>query len=117
MDYYNIYHPFDGVINHECSPDTHMFEYIGMVKANSLQDAFSKSQNDFNDEYAELNRRSTSVGDIIAGPDNACHMVMGTGFKKVPAVTLLNLGKIVDNIHFETVAQQMLDNPEDYGLI
>lgn len=112
MDYYNIYHPFDGVINSEASTENHMFEYIGMVKANSLEDAFRNSQNDFNEDYEELNRRSTSIGDIISGPDNTTYMVMGTGFKRVPAVVLLNLGKI-----FNKIADEMLEDPEKYNLV
>jgi hypothetical protein len=118
MDYYNIYHPFDAVINNECHEKKYCYEYIGMVKAKNLSQAFSLAQNDFNEDYLELGKRSTCVGDIISGPDNVCYMVMGSGFKRVPAVTLMNLDLMLnDNKVFETVGQQMLDNPEDYGLI
>ena len=111
MEYYNIYHPVEGVINQDCKLMEFAYEFVATVEAKSLNDAFTKAQN-FNEDYAIHDRRSTCVGDIITKPDNTVHMVMGTSFKKISADALLY--GVAD---YEFIAQQVLDNPEDYGLI
>lgn len=56
------------------------FKYIGAVMASSLEEAFILSQNDFNEEYAEIGVRSTSVGDMILD-GNDFYLVKGIGFE------------------------------------
>ena len=56
------------------------FKYIGAVMASSLEEAFILSQNDFNEEYAEIGARSTSVGDVILD-GNDFYLVKGIGFE------------------------------------
>lgn len=56
------------------------FKYIGAVMASSLEEAFILSQNDFNEEYAEIGARSTSVGDMILD-GNDFYLVKGIGLE------------------------------------
>ena len=55
-------------------------ENAGFVEAESLQEAFVKSQNDINPWNEVHPCRSTSVGDIIQEHDKF-YMVCGIGFK------------------------------------
>lgn len=57
-------------------------EYAGFVHAESIEEAFKLSQNDFNPEWASQENRSTSVGDIIQD-DDKFFMVCGMGFKEL----------------------------------
>ena len=79
---YKILHPVDGKLNTQCDLASHQYEVIAEVEADSLRDAFYKSQNDFNDEYALANVRSTSVGDIIQH-NKTYYMVNGLGFSEI----------------------------------
>ena len=79
MKTYKIYHPIDGQLNTQCKYYTYMYECIGSINAENIVDAFRLSQNDFNEEYALLGHRSTSIGDIITDGVNH-YMVKGTGF-------------------------------------
>lgn len=85
---YSVYHPVGGAMNHDCTPAQYMYERIYSFEADSLQEAFRLSQNDFNEEYAALGYRSTSVGDIIQSQtdweNNECQLVKGTGFQTLP---------------------------------
>lgn len=57
-------------------------EYAGFVMANSLDDAYMKSQN-MEEPWNRTNPcRSTSVGDVIQDEDKF-FMVCGTGFKEL----------------------------------
>ena len=56
------------------------FKYIGAVMASSLEEAFILSQNDFNEEYAEIGARSTSVGDMILD-GNDFYLIKMVGFE------------------------------------
>ena len=82
---YSIFHPKDGM-NLDCVPKME-YKLVAQIEASSLSDAFKKSQN-FNEEYAKLNIRSTSIGDIIMSLEDklkkVCHLVEGIGFKEVP---------------------------------
>jgi hypothetical protein len=86
---YTIHHPFGGVLNTECVRGQHEYQEVAFVHANSLSEAYFKSQNDFNVQYAVLNIRSTSVGDIITDPSGKHHMVKPSGYVEVPG-SLLN---------------------------
>jgi hypothetical protein len=59
-------------------------QYVSFVEANSLEDAFIKSQNDFNDDWSTEDKplRSTSVGDIIQD-DDKFFMICGIGFREL----------------------------------
>ena len=61
------------------------FKYIGAVMASSLEEAFMLSQNDFNEEYAEIGARSTSVGDMILD-GNDFYLVKMVGFEYMLAL-------------------------------
>lgn len=113
---FNIYHPFGGILNHDCQRGAYEYQLVATVEAHTLKAAYMLGQNDFNDTYALLGVRSTSVGDIITDGD-LCYFVTGTGFQEIPPTVL----QYIDwSNHMETkeqIAQQMLDNPEDYGLL
>jgi hypothetical protein len=82
---YKILHPKNGVLNTDCIRGQFAYEKVTLVKAKSLQNAFYCSQNDFSDEYASLNKRSTSVGDIIVDLRHEKHyFVSGVGFTEIP---------------------------------
>jgi len=80
---FQVYHPKNGEMNMCCKIDTHEYEYIGSVESETLVRVFYRTQNDFNPSYAELGRRSTSVGDIIVH-HNHVYMVQPVGFKRIP---------------------------------
>ncbi len=82
---YTIKHPIGGHLNHNCEKDKFEYEDICILVCNSLQEAFEMSQNDFNEFYALLGKRSTSVGDIIVTPDNVHYFVDKVGFTEIPA--------------------------------
>lgn len=89
---FSIYHPVGGSMNHDCTPALYMYECVCTLEADSLEEAFRLSQNDFNEEYAKIGVRSTSVGDIIQSQEDwenkECNLVMGVGFKTVSNVWL-----------------------------
>lgn len=85
---YEIWHPVDGALNTQCEPGRFEYKKIYTLKSFSPADAYFLSQNDVNEEYAKLNCRSTSVGDIIVmmGDDKQepiYQLVLGVGFKVV----------------------------------
>ena len=80
-------------MNHDCEPNKFMYKMVHKLEADSLEDAFKKSQNDFNEEYASKDIRSTSVGDIIMSHEDwqnsKCYLVKGIGFEEVYTGTWL----------------------------
>lgn len=80
---FEIYHPLFGEFNFECTPNTHEYEYVGDVEADSLENAFKNAQNEFNPDYEYLDVRSTCVGDIIKNDNNKCYIVKGVGFEEI----------------------------------
>lgn len=56
------------------------FKYIGSVLATDINEAWKLAQNDFNEEYAQLGVRSTSIGDMILD-GNDFYLVKGIGFE------------------------------------
>ena len=93
---YKILHPVNGEMNHNCDLASFQYEVVAEVEANSLRDAFYKSQNDFSDEYALLGIRSTSVGDVIKH-DKYFYMVNGIGFSEIAK----NLMRYKDELNFK----------------
>lgn len=89
---YSIYHPLNGSLNSQCKCNTFMYELVFRIECDSLHEAFTLSQNVFNEDYALLGIRSTSVGDIIQSEEdcekNECHLVKGIGFFCVPSIWL-----------------------------
>jgi hypothetical protein len=77
MPQYHIHHATG--VNRFREIDIQPRSYVGFVQAKSLQDAFVKSQTNFNKDW---DTRSTSVGDVIQDNDGF-HMVCGIGFKKL----------------------------------
>ena len=89
---YGIFHPFDGSINHNTQQVE--FKHICNVDAQDLEDAFRKSQNDFNEDYASLDTRSTCIGDMFINYENMdIYIVDNIGFKELPFswYTFINL--------------------------
>jgi hypothetical protein len=93
MQEYRIYHPV-GEMNPLCD-ETRTFRYVATVSATSLSNSVGRAQNDFNDEYAGLGIRSTSVGDVIEDHKGDHYMVLGIGFR------------YLDHIWMETTLDQM----------
>jgi hypothetical protein len=94
MNSYEIYHPIGGAMNYHCTPAMYEYTKVAEIFASSVEEAFKMSQNDFNEQYALLGIRSTSVGDIIAmtgddylgfygQSDKSIMLVKGTGFQSV----------------------------------
>lgn len=79
---YKILHPAEGKLNTQCDLASHQYEVVVEIEADSLRDAFYRSQNDFSDEYALAGIRSTSVGDIIQ-QGKFYYMVNGIGFSEI----------------------------------
>ena len=93
---YKILHPINGELNSQCDLASFQYEVVVEIEADSLRDAFYRSQNDFNDEYALAGIRSTSVGDIIQH-DKYYYMVNGIGFSEIGK----NLLRYKENLNFK----------------
>ena len=116
MKIFNIYHPIDGQLNTQCKTYEYTYEYVGTVEANGIAEAFKLAQNDFNEEYASLGHRSTSVGDIFT--DGETHyMVKGTGFASCDPRLLQYTCPTLDVVRLNALIQERLKNPEDYMLV
>lgn len=90
MKKYHIYHPQHGSINYACATGCYNYEHVATVEADSIQDAFVKAQNDFNELYERLSLRSTCVGDLIRVDDEIHpYMVMEVGFEPVQFTDML----------------------------
>jgi hypothetical protein len=85
---YNIYHPKEGFLNIMCKLDVCDYEFVASVDARNLVSVFYQAQNDFNPEYASLEKRSTVVGDIVVDADQV-HMFRGVGLKRIAKTTPL----------------------------
>ena len=94
---YKILHPINGELNSQCDLASFQYEVVSEVEADSLRDAFYRSQNDFNDEYALAGIRSTSVGDIIQH-DRYYYMVNGIGFSEIGR----NMLRRKENLNFKS---------------
>jgi hypothetical protein len=84
MGTYRILYPVGGSLNHECARGVFEYEDICGIECGSLDGAFLLGQNDLSDRYSSLNKRSTSVGDIIVDPNGTHYFVMGMGFQEIP---------------------------------
>lgn len=61
--------------------DSQPRDYAGFVEANSLEDAFAKSQNTGLEHWNPYQPcRSSSVGDVIQD-ETGFYMILGTGFR------------------------------------
>lgn len=105
---YTIKHPVGGLLNYNCEKEKFEYEDICILVCDSLQEAFMMSQNDFNTDYALLDKRSTSVGDIIVTPNNVHYFVDKVGFTEIP----LSVSEWTKPIHPEpkVVGKIDLDN-------
>jgi hypothetical protein len=56
--------------------------YVGWVLATDLDDAYIKSQKDFNPDYKRYGARDTCVGDVIQD-DQAIYLIINSGFYKI----------------------------------
>lgn len=71
------------VVNPTFSEDkVQIRRYAGFVEANSLEDAYLKSQNDERLWNPGVPCRSTSIGDVIQD-DNGFHLVVSNGFEEL----------------------------------
>jgi hypothetical protein len=91
---YGVYHPKGGALNTLCEIEGIDFEYITAIESETLVRVFYHAQNDYNESYATLGKRSTSVGDIITSNDKV-YMVKGDGYKRIPSTKEL-YKKIMD---------------------
>ena len=115
---YTLYIPVGGHINYACVRGEFEYDSVFSVKADSLEEAFRLTQNDFNEEYASLGLRSSAVGDIFMDVMHGTYyMVNGIGFVEVPSTVVNYIDWDLCSIFHEYMAQQMLDHPEDYGLV
>lgn len=81
MKKFFILHPLNGELNTKASTTAHSFEKIAELTTVDVSHAYYAAQNDFNEEYAKLGKRSTSVGDIIVNvTDGIMYMVEGSYF-------------------------------------
>lgn len=79
----SVLHPINGVLNPLCLRGEYEYEHITTVECESLEEAFRLSQNDFSEEYSSLNKRSTSVGDIMI-VDGVHYFISGISFTEIP---------------------------------
>jgi hypothetical protein len=80
-------------MNHNCELGKFNYYQVGAIMAESLGDAFTMSQNDFNPHYSIFNNRSCSVGDVICDMvanqgKGQFYMVEGSGWTKVAAADM-----------------------------
>lgn len=105
---FEVYHPKAGM-NILASLDFGAYQKVATVEARDFENAYKKSQNDFNENYCLNNVRSTCVGDVII--DN---------FTSV-AVIVENFGfTYVKVIHTETgelVIERELTEEEFYDVV
>ena len=104
MKNFAILHPVGGALNHNMERGLYEFEQVCSIDCTSLGEVFRLSQNDFSERYASLNKRSTSVGDIIVDTNNDIHyMVSGTGFVEIPTtvVAFIDWGNHMDDLKNE----------------
>ena len=81
---FDIYHPAFGELNTLRKPNSFEYERITTIEADSLDEVFTKSQNDFNEDYALLDVRSTSIGDIVEDiDDERYYIIEPNGFTEV----------------------------------
>lgn len=77
---YSIYHTFPGYPHNEKVYVQR--EFVCNIYTDGLDEAFIRTQNEFNEEYKKLNVRNTSVGDIIQDKETeTCYLVMKEGYK------------------------------------
>jgi len=116
--WYRIYHPTHGRLNSMCRFDCEFeYEFVTLINADCIEQAFVRAQNDLNDEYAACGYRSTSVGDIIhCDEEDKDYMVDNVGFKEIDP-DIKNYIDFSDPVHAQYLAQDILDNPENYELI
>lgn len=81
MNTFTIYHSAE--LNTACKQKGIVFTKIAEITKSSLIDAFGWAQN-HNADYAELNVRSTTIGDIIVKDTNRAFMIKGVGFEEIP---------------------------------
>lgn len=94
MKLFFLYHPKGGQLNSFCEKNKHEYEHITVIQAINLQHAFKLSQNDFNEIYADLGVRSTSVGDIFAVKEQPTDMTKNTNIFTYYIVNNVGFDKI-----------------------
>lgn len=90
---FRVLHPVNGALNTLCERGKYEYEEIWTILTTDIARVFILTQNDLNEDYAALCRRSTSVGDIIIDesadaqeyPLGRHYIVMGMGFEEIPA--------------------------------
>lgn len=98
MASFRILHPENGLLNHNLHTGLYEFEHVCFIDAESLEEAFKLAQNDFSESYASLDRRSTSVGDIIVDLDEQVfYMISGIGFIEIPPVVAAHIHMMMQN--------------------
>lgn len=65
------------------------YKLVGSIKAKSLNDAFTKSQNDFSKKYRSFDVRSTSVNDVFE-VNNKYYLIRNTGFSEISNINIID---------------------------
>ena len=84
---YSIYHPVKTVKNRLGKLEI-CYELIVTLIADSLEDAWRKTQRGYNRGYDKLNKPSTDVGHVIKGP-NSFNVVMQKGFATIDKIKII----------------------------
>ena len=79
MNHYHIYHSFGP--RKFTETDVQSRVYVGFVEANSMEEAFEKSQNSETPWNPQYPCRSTSVGDVIQDEIGEFYMILSVGFR------------------------------------
>jgi hypothetical protein len=115
---YLIYHPIGGSMNHFCEPHKYEYTHVLSLEADNIEEAFKLGQNDFNEKYAKLGNRSTSVGDIIQSQEDfqqgICHLIKEIGFEKVSEAWLSFIDWSNQMLSTENEPEENIPEPWDH---
>lgn len=116
MKQFTIYHPKNNRMNHNCDKQVFEYEEICSLSCYDINKAFMYCQNDFNNSYADLNKRSTSIGDIIINETTDKHyMVKGLGFEEISRAVVNFVSHKLDFVLHGDMANEFNDmQEEDY---
>lgn len=84
---YTVFHPVNMLQNTLCEQNVAQYEPVFTIAAKNMSEVFKMCQNGHNQDYDDMDLRSTSVGDIIQSEhdamDKKCFLIKGTEFEEV----------------------------------
>jgi hypothetical protein len=89
MKTYEIYHPIDGEMNPLASKKSFTYKKVGNIEV-PRDDYFYPYAQNMSLAYAQLDVRSTCVGDIVVYPDGKTVMIEFMGVSEVEDENLLS---------------------------